>query len=404
MGTQMNDGPGLSALRDPRAMQAADRAGLLTAAGAAGAQVRVIGAGLPGRVESVRPRSVLVLGPTATVDAAFLTALLGRSAAAPVVAATELPAWVGPLDLVVVLPARVDDDEIAGAAATALRRGAVTVVRGPVTGPVAAAAGSALLPAEIAVPEALGTPARWALLAGVAAAAGLLPAFDPEWLADLLDAVTLAAGPVAEPFANPALNLAEHIVDGVPLFVGADPVADAVAAHAAAVFGELAGIPAASVTSGVACTSPAVLSAAGPKDIFADPYAEAGPVPRPVVINAHRTSAAQALVRALPGAWQLDGLAAAEMPDRPTLGPVGSTGEPVSSSTGPTALGAALALVVQIDLSAAFLAVASGIRLPLDHPDGLGRSGGGRWAARTATVGGEAPGVEAHDEDGDRWS
>lgn len=394
----MTGGPGLSALREPRVLQEADRAGLLTAAGSAGAQLRVIASALPGRIEASRPRSLLLLGPTATGDAAFLSALLGEAAAAPVVAADAVPAWVGPLDVVVVLPATVDDMACARAAATAQRRGAATVVRGPATGPVADAAGAALLPTEIAVPEALGTAGRWALLAGVAAGTGLCPAVDLGRLADLLDAVAMAAGPGAEPFANPALNLAEHVCDGVPVLIGADPVADALAAHGAAVLGELAGIPAASVSSGIARTSPVLLSTAGPKDIFADPFAEPGPAARPVVLSTEHSGQAQALVGALPGAWHLDGPAAADMPEHPALQ------APPGATTGPSALPAALALLVQVDLAAAYLAVASGARLPLDHPDGLGRSGGARWAARAATVGGEAPVAEAQDEGDDRWS
>ncbi len=219
---------GLAILREPE-LAAADRAGMLPAAAAAGAQVRsVLAAGreLP-RLD--RPRAMVVVGDSAQVDVGFLTALIGRGAPAPILALPTVPSWVGPLDLVVVLAARADDERAAQAAAIARRRGAVTVVRGPEHGPVADAAGPSLVIPAVAVPEALASSARWALLTVIAAGSGLGPRVELSRTADLLDATALACHPGAETFLNPGVNIAEYLGDGTPLLIGSDLLADSLA-------------------------------------------------------------------------------------------------------------------------------------------------------------------------------
>ena len=271
--------PGTVDLHDGASLVAADGAGLLPAAALAGAQVRSAAEQVSGLPAFDRPRALVVIGATAAVDAALLTALIGTRAPAPVLAATALPGWVGALDIVVVLAAAVDDMASAEAAAEAGRRGARVVVRGPSHGPVAAAAGPNLLEPQMAVPEALAGTGRSALLVAVAAAAGLCPRPDFPGAAAQLDAMAMACHPSSEFFVNPALTLAEQLSGGTALFIGTDPVADALAAHATRSLAGLAGYAGAFLGSGQAATSPAVIArAAGsggtgaPADPFYDPY------------------------------------------------------------------------------------------------------------------------------------
>ena len=148
-------GPPVVDLHDGATLVAADAAALLPSAALAGAQVRSTAEQLAGRPAFDRPRAFVVIGGTAAVDAALLAALLGDQSPAPVVPATMLPGWVGPLDIVVVFAGAVDDMAAAEAAAQAQRRGARVVVRAAAEGPVAAAAGAALLEPQVSVAEAL---------------------------------------------------------------------------------------------------------------------------------------------------------------------------------------------------------------------------------------------------------
>ena len=392
-------------LHDPAALLAADTAGLVSAASCAGAQVRAVSTQLTVLRRSERPRAVVVVGPSAPADTSMLAALLGDRAVAPIVAGAELPGWVGPLDLVVVLAGTREDEQSAVAAAVARHRGAVVVARGAADGPVATAAQESLLPAELAVPEGLAAPARIALLAGAAALAGMGP--DPRLpeLADLLDQLTLAVHPRAESFTNPAVDLAEYLHGGVGVFVGSDPLADAVACHAAAVFTDIAGLAATEVASPRAAVSPALFArmADGPglfDDPFTDPFADglAAPPIRPVLLTAtplepgepgeplSRPNLLDPLRRALPRA-RVWGEAHASEPER--------------SDVSRAPLARALSLIVGLDMAAVYAGLLAGQRIPGDHPSGLGRAGGSRWAVRAAVPDRDA-GVARDDEENRR--
>ena len=370
----MTGAGGIDLLRDPRALTAADAAGLLPAAGCAGAQVRAV-AGQQSFFRRVdRPRALVVIGPTAVTDVALLTALIGSQSPTPVLAAAVLPAWVGPLDLVVVLAARRDDEACARGAAEARRRGAIVHVRGAVDGPVALAAEADLRPVEVAVPEALAAPARLAVLAAAATSAGLLPDQGLERVADLLDVLALAMHPHAASFTNPAVNLAEYLLGSTPVLVGADPLADAVAGHGVDALAELAGIAATVIASGRALMSPMLLSRIGAEsDLFADPFesGEEVPLTRAVLLSDEGSDGDD---RARRGALQR------ALPRAPLVEPVVESGDPA------TPLGRALACLIQLDMAAVYLGVAYGQRRPPDHPEGLGRSGGALWAVRAPTV------------------
>lgn len=414
-------GAGLEILRRPGIAEV-DRVGLLPAAAAAGAQVRSILDASDGLPSMERPRAMVVVGAQAGIDAAFLIALLGRTAASPILFAPALPPWIGALDLVVVLAAHPDDEAAAQAAGLARRRGAATVVRGAEHGPVADAAGPSLLPSVVAVPESLAACARWSLLALVAARAGLGPAVELARTADLLDATALACHPDGETFLNPGINLAEYLGDGTGLLIGCDQLADAIAAHGAHALADLGGLAAGVVTAAQAGTAPALLRrVGGPKDLFADPFDEAAPeqVVKPLLVSTTpeggggRTRSEQdaadrrtlsAMLRSFSGAMHLDGSpdalpAVAGMPNwsAPELAAPG--GEVAALPTGADSFDAAVAAGLRLDFAAVYLGIATGQLAPSDFPDGLGRVGGTRWAVRPANV----SGVDA-EQSVNRWS
>src|SRR6478672_5290431 len=268
-------------LHDPTTLLAADSGALLPAAALAGAQVRSSAEQVAARGEFDRPRAFVVIGANSAVDAALLAALLGERGGAPVVAATTLPDWVGALDIVVVFAAAVDDMVAAEAASRAARRGARVVVRSSAEGPVAAAAGRALLEAPVSLTEALAGVARLTVLVAVAGSAGLYPRPDFAAAADQLDAMAVACHPSSEFFVNPALTLAEHLSAGTPMIVGTDPVADALAGYTCRALAVLAGYAAAWLGSGQAAGSPPVLARAtgASAGVFYDPYDDDAPDP-----------------------------------------------------------------------------------------------------------------------------
>jgi len=409
-------------LHDPATLVAADTAALLPSAALAGAQVRSVAEQLASRAAFDRPRALVVVGGTAAVDAALLTALVGERALAPVVAATVLPGWVGALDVVVVLASAVDDIASAEAAAQAARRGSRVVVRASADGPVAAAAAAALLESQVSVTESLAGAARLTVLAAVAAAAGLYPKPDFAAAADQLDAMAMACHPSSEFFVNPALTLAEHLSVGTPLLIGTDPVADALAAHACRSLAGLSGCAGAWLSSGQAAGSPPVLAratargAGAPGDVFFDPYDDSadpgqqlgtvlvvgpsghsavGPLigsgllppdavaPFGAAGGLLRSPLAAALEAALPGAMSIG---PEELPDSKVGGSETGSGE--GGLRQRDAFTWTVAMLSRIDFAAVYLGLLTRARPPVDSPDGLGRPG--RAAQYLPPMGGRA--------------
>ncbi|TVT06941.1 hypothetical protein FNH07_18355 [Amycolatopsis bartoniae] len=287
-------------LDDPARLAEADSAGLLRAAAMAGAQVRATtevaaDVELADRLDVGRPRSlVLVVRPGVGRGLTkLLAALLAPSCPVPVVLTDAVPSWIGALDVVFAHTDDPADRELAAGIERASRFGASVVLSGPQEGPVAASiAGKGLLLApRIPVPPEL-TFAR-GLAAGLltANALGLLVA-DVETLADQLDAEAERGHLGRDSFANPAKALALRLADRVPMLWGLDPVATAVADHAAYVLGAYAGVVCDAGGYRQALARPAlhrsVLANSGEQDIFADPdFDDAGLKPRVLLLAVH---------------------------------------------------------------------------------------------------------------------
>lgn len=227
---------------DTDGLLAADREGLMRAASTAGAQVRATAAavdeGALAPVAGDRPRSVVwVAGRGAAHTAGeLLTAALSASAPQPIVLASEVPPWIGPLDVLVIAGDDAGDPVLASAAATGVRRGARVVVAAPFEGPLrdVAAGRAAVLAPRLWVPDDFGLH-RY-LAAGLATFGAVDPSLrvDLGLLADELDAETLRNSTSREVFTNPAKTLATRIASQQAVLCGDCPATLTLARHAAA--------------------------------------------------------------------------------------------------------------------------------------------------------------------------
>lgn len=372
-------------LDDPGRLEVTDAGGLLRAAATAGAQVRSTvtaaeEAGLA-RLSGERPRALVLLTRSGAAPAAapLLVALLGPSCPVPVVMARAVPMWVGALDIVLANTADPGDRELAEGLDRAVRRGAQVVLTAPADGPVAAAAAgrSVLLVPRIEVPPGLALPRT--LTAGLLLldTLGLLPT-DPEVLAGELDREAERDHIAHESFVNPAKSLAMRLAERVPLLWGTDPVATAVAGHAAGALAAHAAVVAHAAGFHEAATLPALWQDAarsgGQEDVFHDPYEDSArgdgdhvPV-RPVLLGALCAEGSEgdsepgraAALEAMPNADVAT--ADEELMVRP--------GEPGASAC------SAAVLALRFDLAALYL--------------GLGRGvlGGPGWVGSTESVNG----------------
>jgi hypothetical protein len=271
-------------LDDADRLQAGESGQLLRAAATAGAQVRATAeaaaeAGLDEALRGAQPRAlVLLTRPGVGSSAAgILRALLGSGCPVPVVAVDSTPPWIGPLDVVVGYTSDENDRPLADSVDLATRRGAQVVLTAPADGPVAAAAAgrARLLVPRVESPPtlALATALTCGLL--VTRALGLL-ATDIDAVADELDREAERNHPQHESFVCPAKSLALRLAQRSPLLLGLDPVATAVAKHAAATLGAHAGQLAVATGYREMLAQPALhqiaVRAAAQSDVFRDPF------------------------------------------------------------------------------------------------------------------------------------
>ncbi|MCB0925413.1 MAG: TobH protein [Mycobacterium sp.] len=294
----MSPTPACVDLDDSAALLEADHDGLLRAAASAGAQVRATAAtveeGALDRIsDGFRPRTLIWLAGRGTAESAgaMLAAATAGPASQPVVVTGICPAWIGPLDIMIVAGDDSGDPALVAGAATAARRGAQVVVVAPYDGPLrdSTAGRAAVLAPRVRVPDEFGLyrylAAGLAVAGAVDSAGGADPTPDatpdpaPDSarradlavLADELDAEALRNSVTRELFTNPAKALAGRMADRQIVVAGDEPATLALARHAAAVLLRVAGrsVSGVGLADVIAALRAGVLSARAPDTVAA---------------------------------------------------------------------------------------------------------------------------------------
>lgn len=244
-------------LDDPAGLEAGDPGGMLPAIASAAAQVREAAllaaeAGISRLVEDGRPRAVVVCGMGGSgIAGDVLAAVAGASCPVPVVThrGYGLPAWVGPVDLVVAVSCSGSTEETLSALEEAVRRGCRLMVVGRSGSPVddLGQRGRAVF-----VPVTQGRQPRasmWALSTPLVVAAhelGLLsaPPEVVEQAALVLEDVADRCRPDAASLVNPAKRLALDLQGRLPVLWGTSPLAGTAAYRLSCQLNENANSPA----------------------------------------------------------------------------------------------------------------------------------------------------------------
>jgi glucose/mannose-6-phosphate isomerase len=284
-------------LDDPEALRAGDRAGLLRALAAAGAQVRravntVEEFGVSRLSADLAPRAVLV---AADSNAPYLSSLLAGLAGdnAPIMdwRARQLPRWAGPADALLVVSADGRHPRLAELVEQADRRGLSVAVAAPAGSPVAAAAHRHPI-ADVSYLGALPNRAIWWALATpalqAADALGLATCVDLlEALADALDDVAEANRPDSSSLTGPAKGLAIDLAESLPVIAGAGAAATVAARRVAGAVQLIGGATAmaAALPDDVARVGSLLEFAAAEADFFSDRVTDPVVLPRLVLIG-----------------------------------------------------------------------------------------------------------------------
>jgi Bacterial phospho-glucose isomerase C-terminal SIS domain len=243
----------------------------------AGEAEAAIAEGVARASEFARPRAVIAAGP----DSRLLRAVLEPWCPVPFVAwpGPALPGWAGSLDLVVVLAPDGSDTGTASALAEANRRGCQVVVACSPTSMVAEhAAGrwSTILPTTTRDQLAFAV-----VMLGYLARVQLGPEADAEQVAQALDEVAISCSPHRDIAVNPAKMLAIALADTNPLVWGGTVLAARAARRIAESIRRAIGRTA---LAGDAEHLLPVLEAAPQRDVFDDPFADAQPERRPMLL------------------------------------------------------------------------------------------------------------------------
>jgi hypothetical protein len=231
-------------LDDVEGLLAADRDGLLRSASMAGAQVRATAAALDeGDLDGLKsdqpPRTVIWVAGRGNAETAgtMLSSTLGGSVAAPIVVASEVPPWIGTLDVLILAGDDAGDPALVTAAATGVRRGARIVVVAPYDGPLRDATAGR----SVSLAPRLWVRDDFSLVRYLAAGLAVLQVVDPGLrvdlaaLADDLDAEAFRNSAGRELFTNPAKSLAERMSGRDVVLAGDNAGTLALARHGAAI-------------------------------------------------------------------------------------------------------------------------------------------------------------------------
>jgi glucose/mannose-6-phosphate isomerase len=297
-------------LEDADRLAVADPSGVLRALAGAGAQVRhaltlAQEAGLD-RLGDEPPRTLVIAARGGTdVVADAVDCLVGPRARTPVVRRTGdvLPAWVGPLDMVIAVSLSGRSAPAVALAGEAGRRGARVLTVGAADS-LLARVSAQVRGVHVPVPqpglEATSAPTSrtslWAMLAPVLVATTRVGLTDAGpgplgLVADTLDGEATACRPASESFVNPAKALAVELADAVPVVLGDGPASGVAARRAASVLARTARVPALAGTlpddaADVVATFGGPF-AADPQDVFADPFLDPPKGPRLRLVLLH---------------------------------------------------------------------------------------------------------------------
>ena len=254
-----------SALEDPHAMML--RGEYITTLALAGARLRSERSeemsAIVAALQPVPPRSILVMG----AEARLIRAIVECSAPVPCVAwqSETLPAWTGPLDLVIVLGGT--DSRWVLPCREAIKRGAMVFIVAPQDSDIVADSRSA--PRLTTTGDDGFLSALLALKVLDLLNLGLV--LDLDEVADTLDEVADRCGPRHGLENNPAKNCACALADAVPLVWGGSSLAARASRRVAEALREATGLPA--LAADASALLPLIQSA-HPRDVFADPFEE----------------------------------------------------------------------------------------------------------------------------------
>jgi hypothetical protein len=329
-------------LDDVEGLLAADRDGLLRTASMAGAQVRATAAALDeGDLDALKsdepPRTVIWVAGRGNAETAgtMLAATLGSSVAAPIVVASEVPPWIGALDVLILAGDDPGDPALVSAAATGVRRGARVVVVAPYEGPLRDATAGR----SISLAPRLWVRDDFSLARYLAAGLAVMHVVDPGQrvdlaaLADELDAEAFRNSAGRELFTNPAKTLAERMSGRDVVLAGDNAATLALARHGAAVLLRIAheAVAAVGLADALVALHGGMGGESGPdheKSIFHDEQID-GPLSRRVRTFVLATDAERPVVLArVSGLDDVDVINAEDVPD--TLGMVDA---PVAAAT-----------------------------------------------------------------------
>jgi len=277
-------------LDDAAALEAADPAGMLPAIASSAAQVREAAvlaaeAGVASLAEDGRPRSVVVCGMGGSgIAGDILAAVAGLGCPVPVLThrGYGLPAWVGPVDLVIAVSCSGTTEETLSALEEAVRRGCRLLVVGRDGSPLEQLGRRGR---AVVVPVTQGRQPRasvWALstpLVVAGHALGLLSAPEAavEQAAVVLEQLADRCRVDADTVVNPAKRLAWDLDGVLPVIWGTSPLARTAAYRFACQLNENAQLPAtwgelpeANHNQVVAFDRPAGRTPAGKDDFFRD--------------------------------------------------------------------------------------------------------------------------------------
>lgn len=247
----------LDLLDDVAQLEAGDPAGMLRAIASSAAQVREAAvlaaeAGVASLLEDGRPRAVVVCGMGGSgIAGDVLAAVAGAGSPVPIVThrGYGLPAWVGPVDLVIAVSCSGGTEETLSALEEAVRRGCRLLVVGRDGSPLEDLGRRGR---GVVVPVTQGRQPRasvWALstpLVVAGHALGLLhaPPEAVEATAVVLEQVADRCRVDADEVVNPAKRLARQLDGALPVVWGTSPLAGTAAYRFACQVNENAQLPA----------------------------------------------------------------------------------------------------------------------------------------------------------------